>query len=253
MIGMVWTMLLSMYYDHKYDFDSLALPGVSTITGIVLLIANIFTPFLFEINSALVYERLNGFNLFISLFLVYVIWVLVFYMDLYQRMANIDFKAKFLIALPIILGMAIQAVLPQYPVVWAFGSIAMYIQLKHMGELNADKDPVTNFYNRDYLEHHHYKDKNVTLYTLTNKESVLNTYGKDVFDEELKEASLNFYHDLPHQGIFYILDDDFVLISKKEVDPTLLKKVSSKLVFKKEIFTISSNNDLITHLKHESA
>ena len=60
-------------------------------------------------------------------------------------------------------------------------------------------------------------------------------------------------HDLPHQGIFYILDDDFVLISKKEVDPTLLKKVSSKLVFKKEIFTISSNNDLITHLKHESA
>ena len=33
-IGMVWTMLLSKYYDHQYDFDFLALPSIATIVTI---------------------------------------------------------------------------------------------------------------------------------------------------------------------------------------------------------------------------
>lgn len=248
-IGMTWTIILSIYYDHKYDFDSLALPCVTTITGVVLLLANIFTPFLFEINNALVYSRLNGFDLFISLFLVYIIWVIVFYMDLSQRLANIDFKAKLLIALPIIIGMGFQAIFLQYPVVWAFGSLAMFIQIKHMEDLKNDKDPVTNFYNDNYLQrHHNYSGKNVTLYTLTNKENILNTYGQDIFNEELKIAALNFYHMLPHRGLFYIINDHFIFISAKAVNPKQLKQISSKLIFTQESFKISSANELETHI-----
>ena len=212
------------------------LNGVVLFT-LLMLIVNIFCPFIYRINDG-VYERINvGFYIFTGIAGLIFLDAIFSYFYIRKKGGMLKFFPIWLFVLPSTIGILIQVFIPDTSTVWLCTSIAVTAMVLCLQNEFIFRDRLTKLYNRvflDLIKKIMDKKANGEKYTammldLNGFKLINDNYGHLIGDEaliitgELLREAVG-----PYGVVIRYAGDEFVVILNSQ-DDNLITKITSRI------------------------
>lgn len=228
-LAYTWVIFLIVHMITNYKKRHILIAGIPFFIGIILMIINVFVPFIFKIDETSTYVRLSGYYIYFAIDLFYVISSLITYLILKRNDISLNIFPVYLFFIPVVVGSIFQTVYEKTSSIIPFCAIAyacLHISLQN--EIRY-KDTLTNIYNRAFLTFYISKSNHLTMLTfidLNNFKSINDNFGHKTGDEALKTFTKVLSECLNTNGyLIRYAGDEFVIIFK-----TLNEEKNLKLI-----------------------
>lgn len=229
---------IGIWHEFEKTKSVRAVWYASLILNGVVLVSNMFYPYVFYINEELQYERRSGlilFYLFAALLMFYEIWILIKHRSIIRR----DKLIVMLLLFPIsVLGILIQAFMPDHLVEMFMICVSLLLFSLIIRREEEMYDPITGA--KNYAAAHE-KVKNVLatnkpvyilLVRMVNFRNIRMYLGQGLLNSFLHEQSVKIRSLARHSSLddeVYYLDDGLYAYISETTDSERVKKLADKV------------------------
>ena len=255
-ISVIWVWYVDSYLNHDAKrIKTVLLPFVIVWTIlIVMIIVNIFVPFLFKINESNEYERMPlGYIYYVFLFVSFIVSAIIYVKNRIRHGQN-QFFPIWMFLLPVVIGCVIQALWYGIATAWlgcGIGLTSIYLDIQSRYSLIDD---LTRVYNRAFIEHKLIVYRHNSNYAyggimldIDSFKQINDTHGHSVGDDALRKAA-KMLMDSAYRNtlVCRFAGDEFIilfrvpLIQKDELESKMVS-LENLIREKAEIFNSSSD------------
>ena len=221
----------------KFDKKRFVILNTLFAIGILMLVINIFAPFIYRIKDG-VYERINiGYYSFMSIALIIYLDTICSYFYIRKKGGMLKFFPIWLFILPSTIGIVIQALVPDTSTIWLCTGLAVTAMVLCLQNEFIFRDRLTKLYNRvflDLIKKMMEKKANGEKYTtmmldLNGFKLINDNYGHLIGDEaliitgELLREAVG-----PYGVVIRYAGDEFVIILNSQ-DDNVIQKITSRI------------------------
>lgn len=230
-----WALFIHVHMRGSVAPKARRLVAAPAAAYLVVLFANLFTPLVFNVDSANVYSRLPLSVLGMAVSYGYFAYALVFYLHMRHSTRGLRFFPGWALLIPVAVGGSVQLAFPQMPLFWAAVCVGIAATITSLQNEDIYRDRLTGLYNRTFLEYVSERkvkqgDAGMTgvMIDLNGFKSVNDRFGHTVGDQALVDAAHVLRTSVGDIGMTarYAGDEFVVLLNTNDeavVDRTLAK------------------------------
>lgn len=230
-----WNLLVTYRMNGKIDKVRLGIQLAFLALGVVLLIINIFVPdFMFNVKDS-IYERgLTGYYIISGIYAIITIDGIITYILGKIHGGLLTLFPIWLFIIPVIIGYAIDLMLPSISSRWAGFALGINILLMALQSETIYRDKLTGLFNREYLDllkeimARIGKESKYTamMLDLNGFKLINDTYGHNEGDNALKKTGELLKEAIGSYGaVIRFAGDEFVIILNTQVDAIVRESV----------------------------
>lgn len=232
MLSYLWVMYadLRLYQSMERIRRYYGFVGIPALIGLVLLIVNIPTQFIFVVDADNFYHRESIAYGFYMLSMYYLGYSLLLRWHCYNKYGRNEFFPIWIFVMPILIGASAQFIVYGISVVWcsvSLGLIGLYMCLQN--ELSYI-DPLTKLYNRNYLDQtladlrHRHVPLGGLMIDLDYFKTINDRFGHSTGDEALVEAAMILRRTATKATtLVRFAGDEFIVLVRTEDEKDLIR------------------------------
>ncbi len=214
------SLFVRYYFFSKPRKVSIFILSLPFLINVVMVIVNIFIPFLFKIDSGNTYTRLWGYYITLALSFLYIVYSLTVYIVALVKKKSSRFFPFYLFIFPTILGTILQSLFYGISMIWPCIAVGLAGVLSSVAMERVFTDELTDTYNRAYFNYSinnitNKKDPSVTgiMLDINDFKNINDKYGHDAGDKALKEFAEILHKAVGRKGtVIRLSGDEFVIL-----------------------------------------
>lgn len=151
--GICWISFLSIHLHIRVSKTHIyLLTGISAVCT-VMLIVNLFTPFVFSVDDSNVYHRTGLFMLYLMLDFFFLADGFILYLRARREGGILSFFPVWLFIVPVVIGMTVQSLFYGISAIWPFISVSVAGMIIGLQNEQVFRDQLTGLFSRFYLDY----------------------------------------------------------------------------------------------------
>ena len=219
-VGPIWVTLISEHLGVIVNKVHKLVLSIVCALGFITLVANLFVPLVFSVDSGNVYARGPLYWLFMVIEFFFITDGLIIYFRAKSRGGMLKFFPLWQFLIPVIVGILVQTIFYGVSAIWPCFTVAVCgLVLSLQNEL-VFKDSLTGIYNRSYLDNlkNQITDSNkgsltVMMLDMNEFKSINDNHGHAAGDDALISASNIISKAVGNLGtVIRYAGDEFVIL-----------------------------------------
>lgn len=238
--ALLWVFFVETHLRYEPSTKKKLILSIPTIIGFLILIINIFTPVVFRLDNTNTYIRYFGYYILLGIDFIYIINAAVLWILLKARGVVIKFFPIYLFAIPIAIGLLLEAFIYGLAIAWPCIAISIACVLASLQNELIYRDNLTGVYNRSYLN---YLQKNIfdknryrmtgIMLDMNDFKAINDEFGHAVGDKALLNMASILKEAVSDMGtvIRYAGDEFIVLINSQNeaIIETIIEEINNHL------------------------
>ncbi|MBQ0005325.1 MAG: GGDEF domain-containing protein [Clostridiales bacterium] len=238
LIGPLWVNYTAGYMRGGLSFRHRRTMATVCVVGVVMLVVNLFKPFVFAVDGNNEYHRLWGYYLFIVLELGFIIDGIVAYVQSKRKLGVLRFFPVWVFLVPLAIGITVQSVIYGVSLIWPCVVISITVILNGINTELSYRDKLTGLYNKYYLD----LIKDMATRSLKNEsgritaimadmnslKSINDRYGHQEGDFALRKLARIINRTVADAGsVVRIAGDEFVIVLNTQDEKEVAEMISA--------------------------
>lgn len=149
-----WALFINIHMRGSISRFAHSLLLIPAILGLVLLLANLFTPILFNVDDSGIYHRLPLTSFIVIIAYSYFIYSICLYIHLRRLSGGLQrLFPGWALMLPVAIGGSVQLLFPSSPIFWTSMGVGITGTIVSLQNEDIYHDRLTGLFNRAFLEY----------------------------------------------------------------------------------------------------
>ena len=252
MIGYLWAKFIMVHMNIPFSDIRRNIYRTIGLISIVLLVINIFYPFVFSVSDGR-YQRGFTYIIFLIFAAFYILDSLYLYVKRVKKNGSLKLFPVHIFLIPVILGVVIQAFFVEIAITWTSIAISVAGIMTALKNEIIFTDCLTGLYNREYLEFLHKRACNKKdcwvsgiMIDLNGFKQINDNYGHAEGDLALCIVADLLLKSFSEYGVVTRYAGDEFVIMLNTTDDQLIQKIIKSA--KKNFVTENEKNDKLYQL-----
>lgn len=249
-IGPVWSALIIHHVRGSFYKYEKRLVYILCIIGFILIVANLFVPIVYHVDSNNVYHRDSLYWYYLVMEAFFLIYGCVMYIIAKSRGGILKFFPVVVFIIPIVIGIVVQTSVYGVSTIPPFVAISVCCMINSLKNESIYKDHLTGIYNRAYLDQikrESDKKKNgaitAIMIDLNDFKSINDRFGHNIGDQALIDTASILRKTIGDIGsVIRYAGDEFVIIINTN-DEGVVDEYIEKIKINIDKFNESANRE----------
>lgn len=218
--ALLWLCFLGKHLNGAISQRHLRSIFLAFAIGLIVLVANFFTPILFDVDANSVYNRKPGYWFFVLITYTFMIDSIILYTKARNRGGILKSFPIWVYFFPVLLGTAAQTIFYGISTISVGLAAAMTGVFAHLQSEAIFKDRLTSLYNRAYLDHlmerfSRKSNAHITgmMLDLNSFKAINDDFGHSVGDDALIQLSIILRKSVGELGtVIRYAGDEFIIL-----------------------------------------